>query len=820
MKIEIFDTKEFVEVNDLKPVTSPIIFQRGNVPDPNGLLSNQIFGISVNSRRHQFSYIDLGMYFFNPHVYKSFKRLFRNIEYIVNGTKYYIINEKGELVEDEENGQTGLEWVYKNWDKIKWERTVDDSAMRKERIDLITKTPKEQIFTRYQIVIPVFYRDVINKSSGGGETDPLNNLYAKQIRLAAMIKDRDMFDFTLHSTIYTVQNLIVEIYDSFKKKIERKNGMIRKYLMGKNVDNCARSVICCPLYHDETPETTPSRFGYTGIPVSQICSLCYPFMQAWIRDFFDREFIQVQEMKTIKVKGKDEFYETKLYRPELFFTDKYIKTLMDRYIHDPESRFAPLVAPIGEKQYAQIIFTGKKLDPSGTHELSNISNRPMTVTDLLYLAAVDVTKGKHALITRYPVSDAYGLFISYVTPITTLRTEVVKINDRVYTHYPMVEVGLSPLKVPIRFVDSLQFSNSYLDGLGGDYDGDQVTVKILWTQEANAECEKVMNSKSFFISPSGSNVRKIKYECLQTMYDMTKDPDANSKVLSVQEKKELLERDPKDFTFSFLTSIFADTNENGKRRKSKYACNDIINLNVGDFHNTSPEKTTVGRVVWNKVMIDRVGVRQWFAYSNQIMTKETYMSYESAVTLLLREEMITPEVFRTYIDHRDWLGLQLQGLITISFTEKTISTPKDVKELREKLFTEHDKELKAGDINVANKIEQELIKTMVDDIKDDPGFDLYASGARGDINNHMKNIFLMRGAVLNPNTGKYEVMKTAFNEGLQKEDFTPASNSVVQGAYPKAVFYKITTRRIISCLMLVSKELMKKYTYKLRETFA
>ena len=95
MKIEIFDTKEFVDLNDLQEVTSPIIFQRGGVPDPDGLISTRIFGVNVNDRKHRFAYIDLGGYFFHPHVYKAFKRVFRNIERIVDGSKYYSITEKG-----------------------------------------------------------------------------------------------------------------------------------------------------------------------------------------------------------------------------------------------------------------------------------------------------------------------------------------------------------------------------------------------------------------------------------------------------------------------------------------------------------------------------------------------------------------------------------------------------------------------------------------------------------------------------------------------------------------------------------------------------
>lgn len=54
-------------------------------------------------------------------------------------------------------------------------------------------------------------------------------------------------------------------------------------------------------------------------------------------------------------------------------------------------------------------------------------------------------------------------------------------------------------------------------------DGDQTTNKILWTQEANEECEKVMNSKSFILSSTGKNMREIELEPIQTLYVLTKD---------------------------------------------------------------------------------------------------------------------------------------------------------------------------------------------------------------------------------------------------------------------------------------------------------
>lgn len=51
MKIDIFDFNKFIELNAVKEVTSPIVFARGGNPDPDGLLSNIIFGIDTKSRK-------------------------------------------------------------------------------------------------------------------------------------------------------------------------------------------------------------------------------------------------------------------------------------------------------------------------------------------------------------------------------------------------------------------------------------------------------------------------------------------------------------------------------------------------------------------------------------------------------------------------------------------------------------------------------------------------------------------------------------------------------------------------------------------------
>ena len=143
--------------------------------------------------------------------------------------------------------------------------------------------------------------------------------------------------------------------------------------------------------------------------------------------------------------------------------------MMELYMRDPESRFDTIKVPIAKDVYKDVLFTGKKLNPDSNEEISNIANRPMTLTDLFYMAAKEVTKNQHALITRYPVSDAYGLFVAKVNPVATLITEVVQVNGEVYTHYPKQDKTCSRENTGIQFIDTLQFSNSYLAGLEGDY---------------------------------------------------------------------------------------------------------------------------------------------------------------------------------------------------------------------------------------------------------------------------------------------------------------------------------------------------------------
>ena len=132
----------------------------------------------------------------------------------------------------------------------------------------------------------------------------------------------------------------------------------------------------------------------------------------------------------------------------------------------------------------------------------------------------------------------------------------------------------------------------------GDYDGDQTTVKIVFTQEANEECRQVMQSKSYFINASGKNIRKVENEAIQTFFTMTKEPKENAKVLSNEDVEMFTSLKPGDITFTKLVDWFGNTvslvDEDGKTEatakdkptkspKSKYSCTDIMTITPNEY---------------------------------------------------------------------------------------------------------------------------------------------------------------------------------------------------------------------------------------------
>ena len=261
--------------------------------------------------------------------------------------------------------------------------------------------------------------------------------------------------------------------------------------------------------------------------------------------------------------------------------------------------------------------------------------------------------------------------------------------------------------------------------------------------------------------------------------------------LSQANKEYLLSLKPEDLTFRTLVSILGDTtsNKNGFSsgvKKSRMNPTDTFELNPSEYFVKEKTLTTVGRFIFNKYIVERCKFQSILGYVNIPLTAKAVSKLEVKLSSALTDNRITNEDFKKYIDYRDTLGLQLHSVIATSFTMNTIKTPPAVAKKKAELFRKYKKELDSGDIALSEKIEKELVSDAKAILKGDPGLDLYNSEARGNFGNY-KNMNIYKGATLNGNSGKYEIVQSSFMDGIRKEDIPSFGSAVIAGAYPKAV---------------------------------
>ena len=260
--------------------------------------------------------------------------------------------------------------------------------------------------------------------------------------------------------------------------------------------------------------------------------------------------------------------------------------------------------------------------------------------------------------------------------------------------------------------------------------------------------------------------------------------------ISESDKKYLLSLKPEDVTFELLVDLFGDKCEtkNGKVRviPSRFNPYDEFVLEKGEYINTETITTSVGKFIYNKLIVERELVKV-LGYVNDTINSGVLASIEDKLSKALLNDEITVDDMVKYLNRTQWLAMQFHTVISGSFTMGTLKpNPKVVKE-RDKLLNQNRDKIKEGDVVTAAKIEKELLKLAEKELEGDHGLDLYKSGARGSFGNNYKNISVMKGPVFNPTTGEFEIVESNFMEGIRKEELPIYGNAIITGAYPKAI---------------------------------
>lgn len=469
--LEILDVEKFIKANEWQEVTNPIFFVRSNVPTPDGLLSNDIFGISMDERSNIFGWIDLVEDFMHPLVYKKWVMMDRRIREIVHGTKKFKLDSSGDFVEDPD-GETGVKFLKKNIDKIKIKSS--DSDKRNMNIEFIQKF-KDRLFVDKMVVIPAYYRDVNSGESSVGVGE-INKMYSNLLISVKSLKESADFGIMLSNSVSgRIQEIILQIYNWFcsEPNLPKKKGIMRRAVQSKTSDYASRLVLSAPNCRVEYVDDLMVDLEHTAVPLASLCTNLFPFMIYWIRRWFENHFSGAAKYPVI-VKGKLT-YET-VVDPLVQFSDDRIKHEIDRFMKGFSNRFVPVTVKTEESKGHDtfMYFTGwNVIDPENISkdklDHTPMINRRLTWCDLIFMAAEDLSKDKCILITRYPIDSFYSQFPTKIVVSSTKETEPMYYDNKFYKFYPKIRDEDIGVNTSNRFVDTLQMCNLHLKSIGGDY---------------------------------------------------------------------------------------------------------------------------------------------------------------------------------------------------------------------------------------------------------------------------------------------------------------------------------------------------------------
>lgn len=538
-KVEVMDQEKFIKNNDVQEVTNPAFFGTSGAPTPDGLLSNEIFGITQADRSGIFAYIDLVEDFIDPSCYKTLTKLDKKFVAIIHATQRYSINEIGELVEDSEHGGTGIKWLKQNFGKLSFVKPTSTSRRRDVKVEYIKRNyEKGRLFINKYLVIPPYYRDVntTGQYTGVGQ---INKLYVNLITAAKSLRENNDYGMSMaDTTCARVQETLRTIYDWFCGNnnpnitdkgtgLSGKMGIIRRANISKTSDYSSRLVLSAPELKVETANDLMVNLDKSACPLAAVTADFYPFMMYHIRKFFEMEFMN-EDKYPVYYNGK--LIYAPLKNPMSAFNDDVIKKQLKQFLYSYDNRLIPIEVPIDyealgidpKKGRFYMSWKGVKEAPNYGENPESIAQRSLTWVDVIYMAAVESTEGKIMSFTRYPYDTFYNTIYTGINVSSTKETEPVYAYGKHYKFYPKIRQQYIGKPTKDKFVDTMQISNLYLKGMGADYDGDTGVMKGSFFDETNKELENFVNSKVNFVNMACTNIRTSSNEAVQSMYNLTK----------------------------------------------------------------------------------------------------------------------------------------------------------------------------------------------------------------------------------------------------------------------------------------------------------
>lgn len=482
-----------------------------------GLFSVSIFGrVGSHERESNFGYIKLSLPVIHPLVYRNILKLKGFYEDIIFGKQYAVFDEeeKDFVKASELNGKTGYTFFFDNWKRVVFKQT--DSDIRRVRLKLVNENMANSALDA-MLVIPAAYREAEPNPDGRIEYDEINDVYRVLLQHSTGIPDvfSPGSDLSMYDKRRVAMQLKVqEIYDHYEKLISGKNGYVQSKWASRRVFNGTRNVL-------SSMDTNAADLGAANRPKFKDCVIglhqvsrgaapktIYGMRQSIIGDIFQSmsNRVELVNKKTLM----REWVDVSVDEMDTWSTPQGLERVMNE-LAVIEKRSRPIEI---SGHYLALIYLDDKKNYRIIRDISEVPEgfdrkwaRPITYAELIYLSGLSMWYKLRGFVTRYPV-EQYNSSVPVSIYVKTTITGELRYplgpdfkrdpDGDIALEYPILEIG----KVA-QWHDSTSVSPSILSPLGADFDGDTVSVNIVYSKESIDEMNAFFKSRIAYLDANG-----------------------------------------------------------------------------------------------------------------------------------------------------------------------------------------------------------------------------------------------------------------------------------------------------------------------------
>jgi hypothetical protein len=254
--------------------------------------------------------------------------------------------------------------------------------------------------------------------------------------------------------------------------------------------------------------------------------------------------------------------------------------------------------------------------------------------------------------------------------------------------------------------------------------------------------------------------------------------------LDQAETKEILSLKREDINMALLKRYFA---VKLSQKEPLFNTFDTFTLRRNQFYNEDDVDTTIGRYIFNIYVLPEEYLKV-HGYQNVVYDTKQVDLLEERLSSMVLEDKLEVKKMAEYLDRAEWLTMGTAYFLSPTMNYSINVPLPEVIKLRDELFELYKEEIKAGDPNVADLMDKQLLDLAKKILKEkgEEAYDFFESG-EFKFHNNYKKTSIYGGALENPYTKKLNILKSNYIDGISKDEFHHFANLTIVGGYSRNV---------------------------------